>query len=182
MIASAAKAASPVLNVSFVRRTRRNHALEHATVHILADKTKARPLAGRSDAAGFWLFGDLETDQVEAAVSEALRRLRGGEHSLAVHPGCGTARLTTGTLAGLAALSGTIGAKRNLGGVLLRLPTIILLTMSAIFVAEPLGLQLQEHFTTLGDPGGMEVVKIERKEGGGMMGNVTLHRITTTNG
>jgi hypothetical protein len=111
-------------------------------------------------------------------VNEALQRLRAGEHSLAVHPGCGTARLTTGTLASLAALSGTIGAKRNFAGVMGRLPTVVLLTMGAIFVSEPLGMQLQAHFTTLADPGDLEVLKIERRTGG-LMNNGNLHRITT---
>jgi hypothetical protein len=178
VIESFAKLASPVLNVAFIRRVRRNHALEHAAVHVLAEKVKARPLAGRSDGEGFWLFGDLETEQVKDAVQEAMRRLKAGEHALAVHPGCGTARLTTGTLAGLAALAGTVGARRSFGGVASRLPTVILFTMSAIFVAEPLGLQLQEHFTTLADLGDLEVLSIERRQGG-LMGNIVLHRVST---
>ena len=180
MIQTAARAASPVLNIPFVRRTRRNHGLEHASVHVLSETVKTRPLAGRSDADGFWLFGDLETDQVKTAVEEALRRMKAGDHQLAIHPGCGTARLTTGTVAGLAALSGTIGAKKSFGGMMERLPTVILLTMLGIFFSEPLGLQLQEHFTTLGDPGDLQIVSIERRQGGPLGGNMILHRITTT--
>jgi hypothetical protein len=179
VINTVAKAASPILNLPFILRTRRNHGLEHASVHVLSETVKTRPLAGRSDADGFWLFGDLETEQVKAAVEEALRRMRAGDHQLAIHPGCGTARLTTGTVAGLAALSGTIGARKSFSGMMERLPTVILLTMLGIFFSEPLGLQLQEHFTTLGDPGDLQIVNIERKQGGAF-GNMILHRITTT--
>jgi Domain of unknown function (DUF6391) len=179
VIHTAARAAAPILNIPYVRRIRRNHGLEHATVHVLTESVKGRPLAGRSDAAGFWLFGELETEDVKVAVAAALRRMQGGEHQLAVHPGCGTARLTTGTVAGLAALSGTIGAQRSFGGMMARLPTVILLTMVGIFMAEPLGLQLQEHFTTLGDPGDLKVISVERKPGG-LLGNTVLHRVTTT--
>jgi hypothetical protein len=178
VIESLARASQPLLDQPFIRRVRRNHGLEHATVHVLSEKVKTRPLAGRSDAGGFWLLGDVETELVRWAVDEALRRMRGGERHLAIHPGCGTARLTTATLAGVAAISGTFGARRSVGGYLMRLPTIILLTMGAILFAEPLGLQLQEHFTTLGDLGDLDVLDIERKPGKGF-GGMIVHRVTT---
>ena len=178
MIESLASSLAPVLDTPYIRRTRRNHGLEHATVHILSETIKNRPLAGRSDAAGFWLLGDVETPVVEKAIAEALRRMKAGERNLAVHPGCGTARLTTATIAGLAALTGTIGARRSLGGVLMRLPTIILLTMVAILYAEPLGMQLQEHITTSAEIDNMEIIKVEKSRT--RVGSMLAHRITTT--
>lgn len=180
MIKNLAEAAQPFLNNPIVRRTRRNHGLEHATVHILTNKTKSRPLAGRSDAGGFWLLGNLDTPLVEEAVAEALRRLQAGEHNLAVHPGCGTARLTTGAMVGIAALAGTVGVKRNVAGYLSRLPAVMVLAMGAMVISEPVGLQIQEHFTTLGDPGDLRVIAVERKGTTGLGGSMAIHRISTT--
>ncbi len=158
MLASIAQAALPLLEIPYVKRTRRNHGLEHATVHILSKKLKNTPMMGRSSDGGFVLYTQAEQADVEAAVREALRRMKGGEHSLAVHPGCGTSRLTTGmatSLMGIAALSGV--SRRD---ALSRLPYTMMLMMLTILFSEPLGLGLQRHFTTEGDPGDMEILEI----------------------
>ena len=102
-----------LLNVSPVSRIRRNHGLEHATLHVLADGKPRRPLAGHSDLSGFWIIGDLSADEVQAAVREALQRLRNGEHDLAVHPNCGTNIATSGLLAGGAAALSMLGGGRR---------------------------------------------------------------------
>lgn len=180
LIKSLAQAASPVLNLAYVRRVRRNHGLEHATVHLLSARVPNQGMAGRSDGEGFWLLGDLETAQVEAAAREALRRMQGGEHKLAIHPNCGTSLLTTGTMVGLVALGGSVGVKRGAAQYFTRLSTVISMSIVAILLSRPVGLQLQEHFTTLGDPGDLEIVSIERRESAGPMGGtMILHRITT---
>ena len=70
--------------------TRRNHALEHATIHMLARKYADKNLAGHSNPTGFFLFGDMSTEDIRTAVNEAMARLRAGESELAIHPGCGT--------------------------------------------------------------------------------------------
>src|SRR6266508_5089667 len=70
--------------------TRRNHALEHATIHMLARKYADKNLAGHSNPTGFFLFGDMSTEDIRIAVNEAMTRLRAGESELAIHPGCGT--------------------------------------------------------------------------------------------
>ncbi len=45
-----------------------------------------------------------------------------------------------------------------------RLPSIVLMSTFALILAQPLGLALQQHFTTLGDPGDTEIVNIDRSE------------------
>jgi hypothetical protein len=171
-----AEMAEPILNVPYIRRTRRNHGLEHATVHVLG-----KPVSGRSDAAGFWIMGDVETDELEKAAREALRRMQNGEHKLAVHPNCGTGLVTTGIMATLAGMAGTVGMKRNINDYMARLPTVVLLTIGAIIVSQPLGLQLQEHFTTLGDPGDLEILDVKREQMTGLAGRpIVLHRVTTS--
>jgi hypothetical protein len=181
MIESLAKSAQPVLDNPYVRRVRRNHGLEHATVHVLSSHMSNLSVAGRSDGGGYWLMGELETSQVEQAANEALTRMRNGEHQLAVHPNCGTSLMTTSAMVGLAALTGSFGVRRGVLDYFGRLPTVILLSLIAILASRSVGLKLQEHFTTLGDPGDLRIVRIERKRTKGIFGKpVTLHRISTT--
>ncbi len=58
-----------ILNYPPVSRVRRNHGLEHATLHILSQSGPKRPLAGHSDTRGFWVLGDVSTDEVQEAVA-----------------------------------------------------------------------------------------------------------------
>src|SRR5512134_2196327 len=111
-----------VINYPAVSRVRRNHGLEHATLHILSQRLPPRPLAGHSDTRGFWILGDVSTEEVQTAVEEAVRRLQAGEHNLAVHPNCGTNFVTSGVLASLAAFVAMFGAGRSFRSRLERLP------------------------------------------------------------
>lgn len=156
--------AAPLLNLGVIRRIRRNHGLEHATIHILSHKVKNLSMAGRSTHAGFYLYGSVPTPEVESAVHEALRRMRGGERGLAIHPNCGTGLVTAGLMTSLATIIGTAGVKRGLADRLSRLPAVMLLSTMSLIISQPLGLSLQQHFTTLGDPGSLEVVSINRFE------------------
>lgn len=158
MLADLAKMAEPVLSIPYIRRTRRNHGLEHATVHLLSRRFKNTPMMGRSFDTGFVLFTQAGQDDVEAAAHEALKRMKNGEHSLAVHPGCGTSRLTSGTLTSLVAILGVSGVSRR--QAFNRLPYLMVLMMLTTLMAEPLGLGLQRYFTTEGDPGDMEITHI----------------------
>jgi hypothetical protein len=181
VIENLAELAQPVLNIDVVRRTRRNHGLEHATVHVLSGRIKNLSIAGRSDGNGFWLMGDVSTEQVESAAAEALKRMQNGEHELAVHPNCGTGLVTTGVMASMAGLLGSFGVKRGMSDYVTRLPTVMLLTIGAIILSQPVGLQLQEHFTTLGDPGDLQILSIKKDTARGILGRpMTLHRVTTT--
>ena len=158
MIEQLSKVAQPVLDLPFIRRTRRNHGLEHATVHILSKQFRGAPMMGRSSDKGFVLFADAPQAAVDTAVRDALRRMKNGEHNLAVHPGCGTSRLTTGILASLTAIAAVSGTSRR--DALSRLPYMMLLMMLTILVSEPLGMALQKYFTTDGDPADLEILEI----------------------
>ncbi|GAB4575292.1 MAG: hypothetical protein Kow0077_26080 [Anaerolineae bacterium] len=183
LIESAATLARPILNIPAVRRTRRNHGLEHATIHILAQRKSPLKMAGRSDSRGFFLYGNVSTEEVESAVAEALRRMRSGQHDLALHPNCGTNLLTTGTLATLAAMIGFAGTDENPESRLERFPTILLLVIGTLIFAPPLGMAFQRHFTTLGDPGDLEVERIEQRTiQSPLGGELTVHRVDTIRG
>lgn len=165
------------LNTPFLRRIRRNHALEHATIHVLTTHGARTPMIGRADSEGFYLYGEISTDRVEEAAAEALRRLRAGDHHLAIHPNCGTSLLTAGILAGGTAFLTILGVRRedDWRDRFARLPIAIFATVLALILAQPLGAAAQRHLTTEGDPGELEITTIRRYRTGGR----TFHRVLT---
>ncbi len=82
---------------AILQQTRQHHAIEHATIHLLAARFPRRVFAGMSDPWGFTLYGQLSSEAIEEAVGEAIQRLQDGEEELAFHPNCGT-NLTTSIL------------------------------------------------------------------------------------
>ena len=161
MMQQAAQFARPLLESTQIRKVRRNHGLEHATIHILTRRVKGVKMSGRSSANGFILIGDVSTIQVEAAVNDALQRMRNGEQGLAIHPNCGTNLVTTGMLTSVVALANLSGPSRVPGD---RFARLLVSMMLAILISQPLGMSLQRHFTTDGDPGDLDLVKIKRSE------------------
>jgi hypothetical protein len=161
-----------LLNLSLFTRLRRNHALEHATIHVLTEKHRPLSVVGRSTFGGFYLYGNLSTVAVTKAVREALDRLRAGEHHLAVHPHCGTNLVTAGSLAGLAAFAVLGNSKKRRLDLL---PSALVAATAALFVAQPLGPLLQAHLTTLADPGDLTVKDVQRQD----QRNMVVHFIKT---
>lgn len=164
-----------VLDYPPVSRIRRNHGLEHATLHVLAERHPGQPLAGHSDLGGFWIIGDLSVEELASAIQEARARLVSGESKLAVHPNCGTNFATSGVLAGLAAALAMFGVGKRARDNLDRLPLAILLATLALIISQPLGLQVQEHVTTSGTPGMLRVVEITPHS----QGSLKAHRVIT---
>ncbi len=152
-----------------ISRIRRNHGLEHATIHMLSEKHKNFSAQGNSNHKGFSLniYGDISEDDVANAVEEAFRRMKKGEHHLAVHPNCGTVLLTTAAMATVTAQA-TFAleqrrqkeAKMKLPIVLNALPTAVLAVVVALIVSKPIGVQLQAKYTVEGDLQGMELVSV----------------------
>jgi len=159
-----------ILEIPLIARIRRNHALEHATIHVLTEHNPRRHLMGRTTDRGFYLFGEAVAEEVAAAVSEALARLQRGEHSLAVHPRCGTNLATAGVLAGLSSFVAMSGRSKSR---LAKLPQIVLAATLAVIAAQPLGLALQKHVTTLPDVGGVTIGEITRLR----RGQVVAHHV-----
>jgi hypothetical protein len=159
-----------ILEIPLIARIRRHHALEHATIHVLTERNPRRHLMGRTTDRGFYLFGEVEAEEVAAAVSEALFRLQRGEHSLAVHPRCGTNLATAGVLAGLSSFVVMSGHSKSR---LAKLPQIILAATIAVMVAQPLGLALQKHVTTLSEVEGVTIEGITRQR----RGQVVVHHV-----
>ena len=165
-----------LLNQDLPNRVRRNHALEHATLHILQEKGISGRLGGISDAGGFWIYGDVPTETLLLAAQEALKRLADGESGLAVHPNCGT-NLAVGALAaGGLAWVGMRGTKGKIGRRIARLPIAVLMGIIGYQVAKPLGPKIQEQVTTNADVSGMEVAQVLRHE---MVNGISVHRVST---
>lgn len=157
-----------------VDRTRRNHGLEHATLTVLARTYHGAGLVGRSTPGGFYLYGSVNTDALTTAADEALRRMQAGEAGLAIHPNCGTNFVTAAAAASLAAWFGFIGAN-SWRARWARLPFVILLSTAALIFAQPLGFALQQHVTTSGAPGGLQITGITRRQ----TGNLVTHFVAT---
>lgn len=160
-----------LLNLPWITSTRRNHALEHAAVHILSARFPRKGMGGHSNPTGFFIFGDLPTEDVRSAVSEALTRLQHGEADLAIHPGCGTNYAVTGALAALFAVIGLSGT-RNTRQRFERFPLLMAFSVLAMIVAPPLGMALQRRVTTEPNPGSLTVLEVTRV-------STNIHRVVT---
>lgn len=155
-----------------IDRVRRNHALEHATIHVLSEKQHSLKVVGRSSFNGYYLYGDLETEAVAEAAQEALERLQAGERELAVHPQCGTNLVASSSLAGLATFAVLGSSKKRR---LELLPTALIASMGALLLAQPLGPLLQARVTTLAELDDLSIKDIRRDE----RGNLVTHFIKT---
>ena len=69
--------------------TRRNHALEHATILELEARS-GRRLAGQSSRTGFRVSGHVSIDEVRRAFNRVCRTLRAGEPLVYISPRCGS--------------------------------------------------------------------------------------------
>jgi len=163
------------INHGPISRTRRNHGLEHATLHILSKKHPQVSMGGISSPFGFTIIGDVTSEDVAEAAIEALKKLRNGEAELAMHPNCGTNFAISGGMAGLAAWLGMLGSGKEFKQKLERLPLSILLATLALILTRPLGPMVQKQITTTGDPGGLELDRVETSVRAG----VRLHRVVT---
>jgi hypothetical protein len=132
-------------------------------------------MAGHSNPEGFWILGNLDTQDVRAAVERALERLRAGEKHLAVHPNCGTNIVVSGVTAGMAAASVMFSAGKDRRARLERLPLAVTLATFVLAAAQPLGNALQARVTTSGEPGNLRVVDVIPAE----RGRIKAHRIIT---
>ena len=159
-----------LLNLPLILETRRNHAFEHATLHVLARKYQI-PMAGHSNPTGFFLLGDVKTEDVTEAATEAMARLNAGESGLAVHEGCGTNLVAAALLPATFAWAPLRGVRSTRWRLFL-IPLALAFAVFGYFLSKPLGPWLQKYITTEADLGGMQIVDIRLTRKG-------MHRIIT---
>ncbi len=153
----------------FLERIRRNHALEHATLHMLETRQPDLRAGGRATAQGFYLYGDLPDEaSVMAAANEAIRRLQAGQRGLAVHPRCGTNVVTAGILSGALAMLGILASGRRAPWYV-QLPNAILGAMIGALLAQPLGPWMQAKVTTSSEMNGARIRSIRSGQAGWMV-------------
>jgi Domain of unknown function (DUF6391) len=155
-------------DIPVISTVRRNHGLEHATIHVLTSRHARLSMVGHATVSGFNLYGEVETADVESAANEALERIRAGESRLVIHPNCGTNFATAGMVAGLAAWVASMGSSRAS-----KLPRMMLASTVGLLFAMPLGLSVQEHITTSAVVGSAAILGVTR----GRRGNLTMHSV-----
>ena len=128
-------------------------------------------MAGHSNPTGFFIFGELLTEDIRAALNEAYTRLRAGERGLAVHPGCGTNLVATAFLPATMAWMPISGARSTRWRLLL-IPLALVFGVFGFFLSKPLGTWLQRNITTEADLGNMQIIDVTLVRKG-------VHRIIT---
>ena len=167
-----------------LNRTRRNHALEHATINLLTRRHPGARVLGVSGPRGFSLYSNLGGEQVIPAARAALRELQAGNSRLALHENCGTNLVISAALTTLATLLGLryspVGppSKRNprraWGDFLERLPQVILLNAMALTTAVPVARWVQANVTTDAGVADLEIASFFTDYHGGM-GRIRVH-------
>ena len=158
-----------------VGRIRRNHALEHATIHMLIASDPTVRVTGRSDNRGFTLCGRLSSVSVDQAVRSGLRRMRAGEHHWAVHPNCGTNLVTAGMLASVAALIAGVGWRDSWRRRFEGFPLLLIMVIVSLLISGPIGMAIQRNVATDGALGDLDIVSVTRRNIGGRI----MHRVET---
>lgn len=158
-----------LLDMPFVAALRRNHALEHATMHILARRQPYLNAVARTALDGFYVYGRVNTKALADTAAEGLARLQAGETELAIHPRCGTNLVVSGFLAGLATFLAIGGSRSRLA----KFPRCILAATLAVIVAQPLGLLIQQHVTTSPDVAGLRINEVTQQA----VGRFTIHKV-----
>jgi len=154
-------------------KTKRNHGLEHGTIALIMNRfTHQHPIAGYSIASGFFVVGDVTTEQVETCSAEALSRMQAGEAALAVSPFCGTNIVVTAALTMLATLTGYHTAGGGLRGINRAFSNTALATVAS----QPLGRMMQRRYTTSADVGEMRITSVTHHN----LGKLPVHWVATT--
>lgn len=138
---------------------RKNHALEHATVHLLTEALPNVSFGGWSFIKGFWILGQAELQDVQKAAEMAYARLNNGEKKLAIHPNCGTNVAVIGLCTAAAAMLTTLGSDEDESGMT-KFSAFTTAGMIGALAGKPLGPKVQEKITTDPDVSSLSIVSI----------------------
>lgn len=164
-----------ILEMNPVWKVRSNHALEHATLHILSTKVTRARVSGLSDAGGFWLLGNIPTDLVMESAREALQRMQAGETGLAIHENCGSNLVPSIVVSGGLAWLAMAGTGDSLRKKARRIPLAVLMALLGFEAAKPVGPVLQSKTTSTDHFNGMLVREVLCYK----PYTFTVHRVTT---
>ncbi|MCB0076982.1 MAG: hypothetical protein KDD73_06115 [Anaerolineales bacterium] len=153
------------LDLPLVGKTRRVHAIEHATITLLSQRHPNTSMAGRSNSRGFWFYGDIDEKELVATTKEAIAKLQ-GQPTLAIHPNCGTNMAVSGVMTGAAAFLASLPWHAN-DRKIDRLPRAIIAATFAALFSQPAGLAVQKGYTTSPAVEGLTVGKVKQKSRAG---------------
>lgn len=138
---------------------RKNHAMEHASIHLLTEAMPGVSFSGFSFIKGFWILGKAELQDVQKAVEMALARLNNGEKKLAIHPNCGTNIAMIGLCTAAAAMITSVGAEDD-ESPLSRFSAFMTAGMIGALAGKPLGPKVQKKITTDADVHDLSIISI----------------------
>ena len=153
--------------IPLIAHMRGNHGLEHATMHLLVQRTPGKYIMARTTRRGFTLYGQVTSDAVAQAAQDALSRLQGGQRHLTIHPNCGTNIATAGLLAGLGAFLALeiYPPKRRWE----RLFQMLCAATLGVLLAQPLGRLAQARLTTSPEVENARIAGIASHRHGGFL-------------
>lgn len=145
---------SRFFSVIIDKKARKNHALEHATSHVLAERGYYGA-TGEATASGFSIRGVPDPNLVYDASREALERLKSGESGLAIHRKCGTTVVIISTIMSLVFLSILVLAGE------INIMSLILALFIAHLTGPVLSPWVQRYVTTDSNVGDLQVMGVE---------------------
>lgn len=145
--------------IALLQHVRRNHALEHATINLIAQQFPLAQVVGFSGPWGFTLYTSLTAEEIVPAVMKALQRLKAGESNLRIHANCGTNLAVTAMITVLVTLVG-LGREATWRKRAERFPNLVLLNVLALIIARPAGEWVQANITTDPDLTNVEIASI----------------------
>jgi hypothetical protein len=158
--------------MNFWEKTKRNHGLEHGTISLLLNRVPHdRPMGGYSIPAGFFVVGNVTTEQVRDCSHEALMRMQAGEVNLAISPFCGTNIVVGAALATVGTLVGYRFGGSGMRGVNRAFTNAAL----AMVASRPVGRSVQRKYTTSADVAMMSIVDVTHYQ----LGKVNIHWVPT---
>lgn len=149
-----------IWKVAKSKNLRKNHAIEHATIHVLEQSAGHRlNVSGLSREDGFYITGIQNPEMVEQAAVKGLSLLKQGHCQLAIHRRCGTDVAIANLISSLVFLvllfsTGTFS-----------LWTIIIALLLSNLMSPYLGEVVQKYFTTSCDVNNMEIEGLEYEIG-----------------
>ena len=148
-----------ILDLPLILETRRNHAVEHATLHILADKYKNQNMAGHSNPGGVFPLRKLRQTGYSICRNRSDESSPCGRKRAGCPPGLrdkpGDHRVSAGAVC-LAPFRGV----RSTPWRIVLIPLALSFAVLGFFLSRPVGTWLQAHVTTEADLGNMRVVDI----------------------
>lgn len=127
------------------RDTRRNHAIEHATIHFL-EATGTRRLSGQAHREGFRVSGRVSPSQIRKAFDQVRRALRDGEPLPYVSRRCGSNVISALGLALLLLLVVTLGCLVLEPSLLVRASALAFVVLFFVAMRHAVGNWIQARF------------------------------------